>query len=133
MPLNINQTKVEKYLNEIKEEERLRVENAQQNKELTFPEGNAYDIDDYSSILNEFPDTYGIGSYGIISEATPEREALAKQLKGYLIFFDKILASYFKHLGKVKEILSVTGNVKKTYFTQALKDINGFDELVSKA
>ncbi len=130
LPLNIDEAKVERYLEEIKDEEALERDNAQLNKELVFPEGNYYEIDKYETILNEFPDTYGVGSFGIVSKATPEREALAKQLKGYLLFFDKILASYFKHLGKVKEVLSVNESLKHTYFTQALKDVNGLDELL---
>ena len=112
-----------------KEEEVLR-ENARQNKELPLPKGTSYDLGNYATILNEFPDTYGVGISGIIGNQTPEREALAKQLKGYLLFFDQILASYFKHLEKVKEVLSVNGNLKRTFFTQALKNIKGFDELV---
>ncbi len=131
LPLNLNKTKVEQYLNEIKAQEALLIENAQTDGDIPLPKGNYYDIDSYKTILNEFPDTYGVGSFGIVSESTPEREALAKQLKGYLLFFDQILASYFKHLGKVKEILSVSGSLKRTYFTQALKDVKGFEELVS--
>lgn len=52
-------------------------------------------------------------------------------MKGYLLFFDQILAGYFKHLEKVKEVLSINGKLKRTFFTQALKNIKGFDELVS--
>jgi hypothetical protein len=47
------------------------------------------------------------------------------------LFFDQILASYFKHLEKVKEVLSISGGLKRTFFTQALKNIKGFEELVS--
>jgi hypothetical protein len=131
LPLNINDKKVQEYLQTLKREEEVLREDARQNKELTLPQGTSYDIANYATILNEFPDTYGVGISGIIGNQNPEREALAKQLKGYLLFFDQILAGYFKHLEKVKEILSVSGNLKRTYFTQALKNIKGFDELVS--
>ncbi len=47
-----------------------------------------------------------------------------------MLFFDQILASYFKHLEKVKEVLSIHGDLKRTYFTQTLKNIKGFDKLV---
>ncbi|MFY7813856.1 MAG: hypothetical protein ACOVRK_01575, partial [Chryseobacterium taeanense] len=131
LPLNINDKKVQEYLQTLKREEEVLREDARQNKELALPQGTSYDIANYATILNEFPDTYGVGISGIIGNQNPEREALAKQLKGYLLFFDQILAGYFKHLEKVKEILSVSGNLKRTYFTQALKNIKGFDELVS--
>ncbi|WP_185287909.1 hypothetical protein [Chryseobacterium lactis] len=132
LPLNINEKKVKEYQQTLKREEEVLREDARQNKELPLPQGTSYDIGNYATILNEFPDTYGVGAEGIIGNPSPEREALAKQLKGYLLFFDQILASYFKHLEKVKEVLSVHGDLKRTYFTQALKNIKGFDQLVSK-
>ncbi|UKB82415.1 hypothetical protein LF887_15530 [Chryseobacterium sp. MEBOG06] len=132
LPLNINEKKVQDYLLTLQREEDVLREDAKQNKELILPQGTSYDIANYATILNEFPDTYGVGMSGIIGNVTPEREALAKQLKGYLLFFDQILAGYFKHLEKVKEVLSVNGHLKRTFFTQALKNIKGFDELVSR-
>ncbi|MCS3870499.1 hypothetical protein J3D55_003415 [Chryseobacterium ginsenosidimutans] len=131
LPLNISDKKVQEYLETLKKEEEALRDDAKQNKELVLPQGTSYDIANYATILNEFPDTYGVGISGIIGNQNPEREALAKQLKGYLLFFDQILASYFKHLEKVKEVLSVNSNLKRTYFTQALKNIKGFDDLVS--
>jgi uncharacterized protein len=131
LPLNINRKKVNEYLKLFKEEEEALREDAKLNKELLLPQGTVYDIGNYATLLNEFPDTYGVGTSGIIGNPTPERQALAKQLKGYLLFFDKILASYFKHLDKVKEQLSINGKLKRTYFTQALKNINGFEDLVN--
>ncbi|WP_336732844.1 hypothetical protein [Chryseobacterium sp. VD8] len=131
LPLNINTKKVDEYLETLRKEEEVLREDARQNKELTLPQGTSYDIGNYATILNEFPDTYGVGISGIIGNPTPEREALAKQMKGYLLFFDQILASYFKHLEKVKEVLSISGGLKRTFFTQALKNIKGFEELVS--
>ncbi|UUC46527.1 hypothetical protein [Flavobacterium cerinum] len=131
LPLNINKKKVAEYLDTfLEEQEALRVD-ARLNKVLELPEGTPYDLGNYESILNEFPDTFGVGTSGIIGNPNVERQALAKQLQAYLLFFDKILASYFKHLEKVKEVLSVNGTLKRTYFTQALKGINGFESLVN--
>ncbi|MBB6330953.1 hypothetical protein HNP24_001903 [Chryseobacterium sediminis] len=133
LPLNINDKKVQDYLETLKREEEVLRDDARQNKELALPKGTSYDIANYATILNEFPDTYGVGESGIIGNQSPEREALAKQMKGYLLFFDQILAGYFKHLEKVKEVLSINGKLKRTFFTQALKNIKGFDELVSES
>lgn len=130
LPLNINSQKVKEYLDILKKEEDVLRDDARQNKELVLPKGTLYDIGSYATILNEFPETYGVGISGIIGNPTPERQALAKQMKAYLLFFDQILASYFKHLEKVKEVLSINGSLKRTFFTQALKNIKGFDELV---
>ena len=40
------------------------------------------------------------------------------------------MASYFKHLEKFRDLFAVTGQESKTYFTQVIKDVNGFDDLV---
>ncbi|OCA74516.1 hypothetical protein [Chryseobacterium arthrosphaerae] len=132
LPLNINDKKVQEYLATLKREEELLRDDARKNKELPLPKGTSHDIGNYATILNEFPDTYGVGISGIIGNQSPERDALAKQLQGYLLFFDQILAGYFKHLEKVKEVLSINGGLKRTFFTQALKNIKGFDQLVSR-
>ena len=50
-------------------------------------------------------------------------------MKSYLLFFDQILATYFAHLGKVKDLLSVDNTLKQTYFTEVVKDIKDFEEL----
>ena len=136
LPLNINQKQVDAYravfrkdrtLAEMSKEE---LEAYKKDNQITLPQGSSHDLSVYSSILNDLPETYGVGENGIMGKSTPEREALAKQLKGYLMFFDTILASYFKHLDKVKDLLSINGKLTRTYFTQALKGINGFDDIV---
>lgn len=130
LPLNINNSQVDKYLDELKAEASNAQEDAKDNKELDLPEGTYLAPETYTTIQNNFPDTYGIGQNGLTARATEQRKSQVKQLKAYLIFFDKILASYFKHLSKVKDLLSISGEETKTYFTQAIQDIKGFDELV---
>ncbi|MFP9114606.1 hypothetical protein ACLI1A_11735 [Flavobacterium sp. RHBU_3] len=130
LPLNINSKKVNEYLQTIEREKEVLREDATLNKVPDLPEGTSYDLANYATILNEFPDVYGVGVSGIIGNPDVTRQALAKQLQGYLLFFDKVLASYFKHLEKVKDILSVNSDIKRTYFTQALKNIRDFDTLV---
>lgn len=131
LPLNINKTQVSVYLDEIKAQKAAATAYSSQNKELKLPNGSYLEIDSYTTIQNDFPDTYGIGEEGLPSRASTARKSQAKQLKGYLLFFDQILGSYFKHLGQVNEILSVSGNSTKTFFTQAIKDIGGLDQLVN--
>lgn len=131
LPLNINKAQVAIYLDEIDAARDAATAFSSQNKELQLPDGSYLDIEDYTTIQNDFPDTYGIGEEGLPTRATAARKAQAKQLKGYLLFFDQILGSYFKHLGQVNEMLSVSGNLTKTFFTQAIKDIDGLSELVT--
>ncbi len=95
-----------------------------------IPEGNVLEIGETTTIMNDFPETYGIGLYGLPGSAPESRKAQAKQLKGYLLFFDQILATYFAHLGSVKDLFAMDAGNAPTYFTQAIKDVRGFDELV---
>lgn len=131
LPLNINQAQVKIYLDAIKAEKDKATTNASQNKELEIPNGEYLNTDFYTTIQNDFPETYGIGEVGLPSRASIERKSKAKQLKGYLLFFDQILGSYFKQLGQISELLSVSGNLTRTLFTQVVNDIEGADDIVN--
>lgn len=131
LPLNINQAQVKIYLDAIKLEKDKATTNASQNKELEIPNGEYLNTDIYTTIQNDFPETYGIGEVGLPTRASVERKSKAKQLKGYLLFFDQILGSYFKQLGKVSELLSVSGNLSRTLFTQVVQDIEGANDIVN--
>lgn len=127
LPLNINRQAVETYKKQLEAQEAEDREKARLDKELKLPAGRYTETGAYTTIQNDFPDTYGIGVNGLPSTAGTSRKAWAKQLKGYLLFYDQILASYFKHLESVKDLLSKNGELTRTYFTQAVKDIGDFD------
>jgi uncharacterized protein len=131
LPVNVNHKKVDVYLDEMEKAAKAEQELARFNMEPEIPAGQFLNTGETTTIQNDFPDTYGIGPNGLPSHVETARKAQAKQLKGYLLFFDQILASYFVHLGKVKNVLSVDNDLKQTYFTQAVKDIKGFSELVT--
>lgn len=128
--LNLNETRVEQFLDKLRNDYRDNRRNTISGS-LTLPEGQYLDTGWYSTMQNDFPDTYGIGIYGLPSTATIARKSQAKQLKAYLLFFDQILASYFAQLESVKDLLAFDGQLKRTYYTQAVEDISGFDDLVS--
>ncbi|WP_437823685.1 hypothetical protein [Tenacibaculum mesophilum] len=132
LPLNLNYDRVDEYLKQLKEDEIESQQIADEDKVLSLPKGSSIGANEYTTIQNDFPDTYGIGQEGLAVHVTNERKAKAKQLKAYLTFFDQILATYFKHLSEVKTLLSVSGQETRTFFTQAIKDIKDFDELISE-
>lgn len=132
LPLNLNYNRVNEYLKQLKEDEIASQQITADEKILSLPKGSSIGAGEYTTIQNDFPDTYGIGQEGLAIHVTNERKAKAKQLKAYLTFFDQILATYFKHLSEVKTLLSVSGQETRTFFTQAVKDIKDFDELVSE-
>ncbi|WP_200978580.1 hypothetical protein [Echinicola sp. 20G] len=131
LPLSINKAQVSKYLEELETQEEASIIAASQDKEIEIPKGTYLKTDYYTTIQNDFPQTYGIGKYGLPDRATIARKSQAKQLKAYLLFFDQILGSYFKHLGQVSQLLSINRNLTKTFFTQAIDDIKDLDEIVN--
>lgn len=132
LPVNINTKAVAAYKKILDAAAVAQQAEAKADKKLDFPKGTFLETNTYSSIQNDFPDTYGIGQEGLSARATTQRKAQAKQLKSYLLFFDKILANYFQHLSKVKDLLSISGSETKTYFAQAITGVKGFEDLVNE-
>lgn len=95
-----------------------------------LPEGEYRPLADYRSIQLDFPDTYGINAVGLPENVPVSRKSQALQLKGYLLFFDQMLAFYMKQLAHVKDLLSADDSIGKTYFSQAVHDVPGIDQLM---
>lgn len=99
--------------------------------DLPVPKGEYRDLADYESIQEEFPIVYGIGSEGLPQGVSELRKAQAKQLKGFLLFFDQLLGNYLAQLAHVGELFSMNGEldengefvINKTYFTQGLEAV----------
>ncbi|MCP4254199.1 MAG: hypothetical protein GY775_12480 [Candidatus Scalindua sp.] len=91
--------------------------------DFEIPTGTYYDLKDYTSVQEEFPLTYGIGSEGLPDSVDDLRKAQAKQLKGYLTFFDQLLANYLAQLSNVKDLLSVHNTNDRTYFANVLYEV----------
>jgi hypothetical protein len=107
--------------------------------DLSVPQGNYYDLADHYSIHHDFPLTYGISEDGLPATAPPLRQGQANQLKGYLVFFDRILANYLAQLAHIRDLFSWEDedererlNRHHTYFTQAL-NLPGVDPIFSTA
>jgi hypothetical protein len=100
-----------------------------ENTDLQVPAGVYHnDLADYYSVQNEFPRVYGIGDGGLGVTATLARQAQALQLKGYLLFFDQLLANYLSQLGNIRNIFSLKSPASphpSTYFANVLSDEQG--------
>ncbi|MBA5868944.1 MAG: hypothetical protein GDA68_02895 [Nitrospira sp. CR2.1] len=87
------------------------------------------DLADYYSIQHDFPLVYGIGKGGLSDKETPSRKAQAKQLKGYLLFYDQLLANYLAQLANLRHVFSLRQESKRpqsakhTYFSQDLESV----------
>ena len=103
--------------------------------DLNVPRGSYYDLADYYSIHHDFPLTYGIGHDGLPKTAPALRQAQARQLKGYLVFFDQLLANYLAQLAHVRDLFSWSSEAQRqdrqrTYFTQVLNNIPAVEEII---
>ncbi|WP_281636923.1 hypothetical protein [Flavobacterium marginilacus] len=96
------------------------------NNELPYPSGTFYQLDEFYSIQDEFPQNYGLGKNQLSDKESDLRKAQVKQLKGYLHFYDQILADFFNQLYNSKNILD-TKTIDRTYFPKFLSknDWNG--------
>jgi hypothetical protein len=107
--------------------------------DFDVPRGVYQNPETYSTIQNDFPLTYGVGHEGLPEgrSSTDLRKAQSKQLKGFLMFFDQLLANFFSQLAHVKDLFSMNAEkdqsgkylIGRTYYTQPLFDIPDIDEL----
>lgn len=131
LPVNINKTKVQDYLNEFYENnQQLKKQLMSAEKTLKVKKGEHLALDEYSSVVNDLPLVYGVGEIGLPKSASEARKAQAKQLKGYLLFFDQILANYMKQLQGVKELLAIKTPLTSTFLAQQVQDMPNLEELL---
>lgn len=81
------------------------------------------------AVHNEFPENYGIGKLSQPQNATATRQAQAKQLKAYLSFFEQVVANHLSQLTHIRELMSISSTLDKSYFTQIPTDINNVQEI----
>ena len=99
-------------------------------QDLPVPSGNKRDTESYWPLQYDFPQTYGIGQYGLPPGATSTRIAQQRQLKAYLMFYEQLLADFYSQLSNAHQLFSIE-NIKQTYFAQFLKDIKDLDPVYS--
>jgi hypothetical protein len=91
-------------------------------------------LGDYYSIQNDFPQVYGIAEGSLSDNSTDQRKAWALQLKGYLLFFDQVLANYLAQLKNIRQLFSLTGAATKkeqhTYFLNKLTTVPELGKLL---
>ena len=89
---------------------------------LRMPAGRWRNLDAFHSIAHDLPENYRVGRARISPTEGPERIARARQLKGYLAFFDQLLADYLGQLAGARRLLSLDPTLDRTWFTQGVLD-----------
>lgn len=74
-----------------------------------IPAGEYRDVARYYSVQNQFPAVYGISAWGLPGDAPVERRAQARQLKGYLLPFEQLMADCLAQLAHARDLLSTLG------------------------
>ena len=117
-----NPKRFNRYLDELKSKYQQSLKQiASGNMDLPIPKGVSNNVEGYYSIQNQFPKTYGIGEKGVPSSYPERRKAQARQLKGYLVLFEQIMANYLSQLANVSEFFSLDNTIKRTYYFQTLE------------
>lgn len=92
---------------------------------LPVPVGRWRNLDAFYPIQHDFPATYKIGAAGISDTEGRERIAKARQLKGYLTFFDQLLADYLGQLAHLRKLFSLDQDLARTYSSRYMTGIAG--------
>lgn len=127
LPIGVNRDIVEENLAALKEEAMASQEKSFD--DLPMPLG-VYSKIKYQTVQHHLPENYGISKYGLSNTVSDERKVKAKQLQGYLLFFDQVFSTYFSHLEHVKTLLSADEDLQQTYFFKAVEGINGIETLL---
>jgi len=122
MPIELKPAEARSRLDRLREEQNRKME-AKRTEDLPMPLGRYRRIGDYRSFQNDFPETYGIGRVGLPESASDRRKAQARQLKGYLLFFEQVLANYFAQLENVGVLFSADASIARTYFAAAVQNL----------
>ncbi|MCB1872059.1 MAG: hypothetical protein KDI49_08655 [Gammaproteobacteria bacterium] len=98
-------------------------------KLYTAPRGEHLDLQQYTSIQAHLPSVYRVGAVGLTESVAPEVRARSRQLKGYLLLFDQMIADTAADLAHLSSLYSLDDGDKSTYASQLLdrSQVSGLD------
>jgi uncharacterized protein YegP (UPF0339 family) len=127
VPVNAGKQKAIELFQQKMEADRL----AKKNKtydDYIYAKGIDRQVNTYRSLRNDLPLVYGVSDHGLPAHADVNRRSQARQLKGYLVFYDQLLGNYLAQLHHVKDLLRLQKTQSdvispQSYFYQKLADI----------
>jgi hypothetical protein len=124
LPFVADFVEVSDTLNQLRgEAERLKTQRSG-SLDLPTPTGRYRDPQRYAPMQYALPECYGVGPDGVREPATAERRAQVRQLKGYLMLFEQLLANAFSQLAGARHLFSLDPATRQTMFVQSLNDEN---------
>lgn len=97
---------------------------------LKKPKGKHLPFDSYTSIQHHFPATYRLGKNKVESSASKLRKAQSRQLQGYLLVFEQILANYLSQLSDLPNLFSLE-HISSTMGSNPLYQVPDADHLLA--
>jgi hypothetical protein len=93
------------------------------------------EVENYNSLQNSLPITYGVNELGLpdYAKASRERLAMVKQLRGYLLFFEQTLCNYLAQLANVRKLFSIDKDIDKTYYSNVPENLPGIHDLMTSS
>ncbi len=132
LPLQPDQDQVNTRLAKLKQEQRARLKAPDVEEDVLIPPGRDRNPARYHSFQHHFPVVYGLSGSGLPSNASKLRRAQLLQLKGYLLFFDQVLANYLAQLSQVSRLFSRdSATAVQTYFAQVVDSIPRYKDVYS--
>lgn len=96
-------------------------------KTWQLPQGRNLDLGQYHSIMDQFPNVYGINQFGVPPSYGDDRKAQAKQLKAYLLFFEQPMANFMENLVAIPRLFSLDSDLEQASFSRLLDDSHAPD------
>ncbi|MBL3526241.1 MAG: hypothetical protein JMN27_02690 [gamma proteobacterium endosymbiont of Lamellibrachia anaximandri] len=127
LPYRVDPDEVAKALQQLQQEAR---QHRATTSDLPAPESRSVAVESYLSIQHELPPAYGVEPTGLPSHATRTRRSQARQLQGFLLLFDQLLANYLTQLRHIGSLFSADPALRHTYFSQVVPGIGEVSELL---
>lgn len=99
--------------------------------DIAVPVGENMELEDYYPVTYSLPMTYGVSDRaGLPGSADDKRKVQALQLKGYLLFFEQLLAGHLVQLNHLRDLFTMDESTEHTYFNRVLQEIAGLQDLL---
>ena len=95
-----------------------------------IPYGRHRELGGHLSIQQDLPVAYGLAPHGLPSTASEERRVKARQLQGFLLLFDQLLANFLGQLKQLQELFSTDPELRRTYFEEVVSGFGDICELL---
>ena len=99
--------------------------------DLAVPIGESFPMDEFYPVQNDLPLVYGTGAAGLPENASPERIAQARQLKGYLLLAEHMIGGFHAQFEDFNSVFSAKNIAGHTMAQQPLYHISGISNLLT--